>query len=128
MSVSCPMMLRHSLHLCPSELHLKISMTVNHIFCLLEFCLKNTHFTFQGRFYEQIEGAAIGSPLSPIAANLFMEVLQIKAINTSSFPLSLLNRYVDETFTIIKTAHISRFLDDINSIDPNIQFTSEDSR
>ena len=69
------------------ELHLRTSMTVNHISCLLEFCLKNTYFTFQGGFYKQIEGASIGLPLSPIVANLFMEDLEIKAINTSPCPL-----------------------------------------
>ena len=42
-------------------------------------------------------------------------------------PLSV-ERYVDDTFTIIKTAHRSSFLDHINSIDANIQFTSEDFR
>ena len=43
-------------------------------------------------------------------------------------PPSLWKRYVDDTSTITKTAHRSSFLDHINSIDPNIQFTSEDSR
>ena len=103
-------------------------MMVNMISCLLEFCLKNTYFTFQGRFYEQIEGAVMGTPISPIVANLFMEDLEIKGINTSPCPPSLWKRYVDDTFTIIKTAHRSSFLDHINSIDPNIQFTSEDPR
>ena len=69
------------------ELHLRTSMTVKHISCLLEFCLKNTYFSFQGRFYEQTEGAAMGSPISPIVANLFMEDLEVKAINTSPSPL-----------------------------------------
>ena len=47
------------------ELHQRTSMSVHYIIKLLEFCLKNTHFVFQGRFYEQTEGAAMGSPLSP---------------------------------------------------------------
>ena len=110
------------------ELHLRTFMTVNHIFCLLKFCLKNTYFTFQCRFYEQIEGAAMGPPISPIVANLFMENLEVKAINTSPYPHSLWKRYVDDTLIIIKTAHRSSFLEHINSIDPNIQFSSEDSR
>ena len=103
-------------------------MAVNHISCLLEFCLKNNYFTFQGRFYEKIEGAAMGSPISPIVANVFMEDLEVKAINTSPCPPSLWKRYVDDIFTIIKTVHRSSFLEHINSTDPNIQFSSEDSR
>ena len=37
-------------------------------------------------------------------------------------------RFVDDTFVVIKAAHIQEFLDHINSIDHHIQFTSEDSR
>ena len=41
-------------------------MEVGDIILLLEFCLKNTYLSFQGQFYEQVEGAAMGSPVSPI--------------------------------------------------------------
>ena len=50
---------------------------------LLEFCHKNTYFPFQGQFYEQVEGAAMGSPVSPIVANLYMEYLEQKALSTA---------------------------------------------
>ena len=55
------------------DLHQRTNMTVNHICCLLEFCLKNTYFQYKYRYYEQTEGAAMGSPISPIVAYLFME-------------------------------------------------------
>ena len=45
---------------------------VDDIILLLEFCLKNTYFSFLGQFFEQVEGAAMGSPVSPILANLYM--------------------------------------------------------
>ena len=48
-------------------------LSVQHIIELLGFCLHNTYFSFQNRFYEQVEGAAMGSPVSPIVANLYME-------------------------------------------------------
>ena len=43
---------------------------------LIELCLKSTYFRFGDTFYEQVEGAAMGSPLSPIVANLYMEALR----------------------------------------------------
>ena len=46
---------------------------VEDITLLLEFCLKNTYFSFQGQFYEQVEGVSMGAPVSPIVANLYME-------------------------------------------------------
>ena len=39
---------------------------------LFEFCTSNTHFLFKGEYYEQIDGVAMGSPLAPLLANLFM--------------------------------------------------------
>ena len=68
------------------ELQNRTSMTVLHIICLLEFCLKNTYFILQGRFCEQVEGAAMGSPLSPIISNLYMEAFETKAISTAPHP------------------------------------------
>ena len=31
-----------------------------------------THFLFKGKFYDQIIGVSMGSPLAPVLANLFM--------------------------------------------------------
>lgn len=43
-----------------------------HIVELSEHCLKNTYFTFNGTKYRQVKGAPMGSPLSPVVANIFM--------------------------------------------------------
>ena len=42
---------------------------------LLEFCLHNSCISFQDQFYEQVEGAAMGSPVNPIVANLYNGIL-----------------------------------------------------
>ena len=34
-----------------TELHQRTSMSISHITTLLEFCLKNIHFVFQGQYY-----------------------------------------------------------------------------
>ena len=110
------------------ELHQRTAMTVKQISCLLEFCLKTTYFTFQGKMYEQVKGAAMGSPISPIVANLFMEDLETKALATAPSTPKIWKRFVDDTFTIIQKAQKDVFLDHINSIDSNIHFTYEDSK
>ena len=61
-------------------------LAVSDIILLLEFCLKNTYFSFQGQFYEHVEGAAKGSLVSPIVANLYIEYLEQKALSTVSYP------------------------------------------
>ena len=64
----------------------RTSVTMSNITCLLEFCLKSMYFTFQGK-HEQLKGAAMGSPISPIFANLYMENFEVEAINTAPHPL-----------------------------------------
>ena len=59
---------------------------IDDVILLLEFCLKNTYFSFLGQFFEQVEGAAMGSPVSPILANLYMEYLEQKALSNAPHP------------------------------------------
>ena len=37
---------------------------------LLEFATKKSHFIFDGKYYDQIDGVAMGSPLGPVLANI----------------------------------------------------------
>ena len=104
------------------------SMTVGHIIILLEFCLKNTYFLFHGRFYEQVQGVTMGSPINPIVANLYMEDFKIRATITSNNPPRLFRRDVGVTSANQKTAHKKKFQKHINSINPCIQFTTEKAR
>ena len=110
------------------SLQQRTSMSVNNITCLLEFCLKSTYFSYQGQHYQQLEGAAMGSPISPIVANIFMEDFEQKAISTAPHLPYFWKRYVDDTFTILESSHRRAFLDYINSIDQHIQFTGTKRR
>ena len=40
---------------------------------LLIICTQESHFQFNGKYYEQIDGVAMGSPLGPLFANIFMD-------------------------------------------------------
>ena len=64
----------------------RTGLAVNDIILLLEFCLKNIYVSFQDHFYEQVEGAAMGSPVSPIVANLYMEYLEHEALSNVPTP------------------------------------------
>ena len=57
-----------------------------------------------------------------------MEDFERRAIESSPHPPCFWRRFVDDTFTIIYTAHKESFLKHLNSIDDHIQFTSEDQR
>ena len=43
---------------------------------LLELSVIDTHFTFNGKIYKQVDGMAMGSPLGPTFANIFMSFLE----------------------------------------------------
>ena len=69
-----------------AELPNRTIMPADFILELLGFCLNNTYFVFQDTCYEQTKGAAIGSPISPIIANIFMEAFENRAITTALHP------------------------------------------
>ena len=100
-------------------------LSVQNIIELLGFCLHYTYFSFQNKFYEQVEGVAMGSPVSPIVANLHMECFERKALACAIHPPRVWYRFVDDTWVIQKQAHKQAFLDHINSINPAIKFTVE---
>ena len=97
---------------------------------LTELCLGSSYFQFQDKYYEQIEGAAMGSPLSPIVANLFMENLEEEAIRSSPLQPKLWRRYVDDTFVIWPHGQeeLQRFHQHLNGIHPSIHFTMEEEK
>ena len=101
---------------------------VQRIIKLLRFCLHNTYFSFQNKFYEQVEGTAMGSLVSPIVANLYMEYFRGKALESVSHPPRYWFRFVDDTWVIQQKTHKQAFLDHINSIDPAIKFTVKDTK
>ena len=101
-------------------------MSIPQIVTLPEFCVKNTYFLFQGKYYEEVHGAAMGSPISPLIVNLFMEEFEVKALSTAPHPPHLWVRFVDDTLVIPKAEHSTQLLHHINSQDPNIQFTVEE--
>ena len=70
----------------------------------------------------------MGSPVSSIVSNFYMEELEHRAITTAVNPPRIWKRYVDDTFLIQCQSHKEEFLKHINSLDPSIQFTVEKAR
>ena len=87
------------------ELNDRTVLSVQNILELLGFCLHNAYFSFQNKFYEQVEGVPMGSPVSPIVANLHMECFERKALSSAINPPQAWFRFVDNTWAIQKQAH-----------------------
>ncbi|GJQ83759.1 hypothetical protein Trydic_g6791 [Trypoxylus dichotomus] len=50
---------------------------------LFKHCLRTSYFVRDGSFYKQTNGVAMGSPLSPVVANLFMKQFESLDIETA---------------------------------------------
>ena len=95
---------------------------------LLELCLKTTYFSFRGEFYQQKDGAAMGSPVSPVVANIYMEMFEQQALSTAPHAPRMWKRYVDDTFCIMEAEHVEQFLNYINNLRTTIKFTMEQEK
>ncbi|XP_060756578.1 uncharacterized protein LOC132867614 [Neoarius graeffei] len=105
----------------------RTNLTTDQICTLLDLCLTTTYFQFNESFYRQKHGCTMGSPVSPIVANLYMEEVEHKALTTfSGVAPSHWFRYVDDTWVKIKTHEVEAFSKHINAVDININFTRED--
>ena len=94
---------------------------------LFRHCLTSSYFSFHNKIYEQQEGVAMGSPLSPVVANLFMENFEATALDTATLKPKCWYRYVDDTFVIWPHGreNLYTFLKHINSLHNSIKFTME---
>ena len=98
----------------------------NEVMNLLKLVLENCVFSFQGNFFKQLHGAAMGSPCSPVVANIYMEYFEDLAISPElPIPIKEWKRYVDYIFSIIPKGKWDTMLNYLNSIEPDIKFTVE---
>lgn len=92
---------------------------------ILSFCLKSGYFSFNNKFYKQIDGIAMGSPLSPIIANIVMEALLDDISRSVSFNILFLKLYVDDLFLCIPKDKVSEILSIFNNNIFGLEFTLE---
>ena len=68
---------------------------------LLLSATSDVEFSFNDVMYRQVDGVAMGSPLGPILANIFVGFNEMKLFNKVNRPL-MYYRYVDDTFAVFK--------------------------
>ena len=92
---------------------------------LLFLCTKNVHFNYNGDIYTQVDGVAMGSPLGPVLAGIFMVELERTILPTLREHMRPWKRYVDDTIPYINEESIERVLSKLNGYHDNIEFTYE---
>ena len=97
---------------------------------LFHFATAQTHFTYNNQYYDQVDGVAMGSPLGPVLANLFMgnfEEKWLKKHHGADYSPIFYKRYVDDIFCVMSSKeHVPKCLEELNKGHTNIQFTVEE--
>ena len=86
------------------------------------------NFMFNGEFYKQIDGLAMGGPLGPTLANFFLAHLEVSRFHKCPIgnQPKLYYRYVDDVFAIFdENQSYKDFFKFINKVHPNLEFTYE---
>ena len=103
----------------------KTSIPVEKLMSLIEIVLTKTWYLFDGSFFSQTDGVAMGGPTSSVVAEIYMQAHETTALTTAEHAPRVWKRFVDDVFLIIKRAHLEQFHEHINALHPKIQFTIE---
>ena len=88
---------------------------------LLTLCTKNVHFSFNNDIYIQIDGVAMGSPLGPVTANIFMVELETTLVSKLEDHVQKWRRFVDATSAYAKIGSVKYVLSVFISFHKNIK-------
>ena len=82
-------------------------------------------FSFNNQMYKQLEGVAMGSPLGPAVANIFVGCYECRLFDNTVKP-GVYFRYVDDTFVIFRSElDCGYFHEKLNLLHPALNFTVE---
>ena len=93
---------------------------------LMKLATVGVNFTFGGNLYKQIDGVAMGSPLGPALANIFLGFHESRLFTKMKHPLYY-KRYVDDTFVVLEHQdNAEELFIALNSLHPSLKFTKEE--
>ena len=125
--------LNETIDICIDKLYTRRNTLVNGLNkqefrSILELATKESLFLFDKSYYSQIDGVAMGSPLGPTLANIFL--CHYEEIWLSSCPKqfkpTFYKRYVDDIFCLFKTEqNAKQFQKFLNSRHKSMNFTLE---
>ena len=96
------------------------------ILAMIKLCIVGTCFHFEDVFYKQIYGLQMGSKLSPIIANLALEIFESTNAQHIISQSELWLRYMDDVYSIWRSSiNLNLILQLLNECHPTLKFTLE---
>ena len=109
-----------------TEKQMDIGIPVDRLRELLLRCTLNIQFLFDGKLYRQKDGVAMGSPLGPLLADIFMGMLETRQLRGTIANMEFYSRYVDDIFCVVRNGtDLGGLLDDFNDAHSALNFTME---
>ncbi|KAI8781018.1 E3 ubiquitin-protein ligase XIAP X8 [Biomphalaria glabrata] len=113
----------------PENKHKSISTDI--LVRLTELVLNLNSFEFNGQFFDQISGVAMGTAFGPSYACLFMGFLELNICSSYTGPMpEFYRRYIDDGLgiTSLTENELIKFIEFTNNFNPAIRFTYTISR
>ena len=85
--------------------------------------INSTFFSFDNKIFKQIFGMPMGSPLSPILANIVLQDFEQEIITTNNIISSFYFRYVDDIVLAVYKEKVEGVLELFNSYHERLKFT-----
>ncbi|CAF4206126.1 unnamed protein product [Rotaria sordida] len=102
------------------------NLKIETIIRLSRFVMQNNYFSYDGQFYHQIRGGAMGSPLTLTMANCYMFFFERQIAKQIKNSGGLFFRYIDDLFIVINwpVRHLMKQIELWNQFDENIKLNA----
>ena len=108
------------------SLELDLPVSNNAFIDLLILCTSNCYFEFDDKYFVQNRGLPMGSPISPVLSNIYMEFYEKNHL-PNVLPNDILwVRFVDDIFAVLPDSVDPKvLLNSINQASPSVKFKCE---
>jgi len=108
-----------------SHIQRNTKISKNELLLAIKFVLSSTFFTFNNIIYKQTHGTPMGSPLSPVIADIVMQDLETSCLNRINCKLTFYFRYVDDIVMAAPSDKTDLIFKTFNQYHNRLKFTIE---
>jgi len=101
------------------------ALPLNEFLIAISLIINSTFFTFNNKFFKQIFGTPMGSPLSPILADIVLQDIEEAALSLLPTTLPFYVRYVDDILLAAPNNLLDKIAETFNSFHDRLKFTME---